>query len=291
MSLLLIGTFGSGNFASAENQKNKRGDITTQEYQNLLNLGFTDEEIEFMDQEELEQNKNLKGKVVGQDINYVKTTHGTETKVEKLDEKTYKEEVNKVKEKEKKTSDISAQLSKSTTTSYKTMTTSVVLLSGSTYRVKNSVTWDRMPMYSYVDVTGVGINEAYWGPLPGTEYGKQNWKTWSYCNGYLNGSATYTKDSTKWKRGSGGYSLKINLPDDETTGGCAADRVEELSSYMYYSVSPMTSTNRLDAYGQYAHQESNYTLTPSISLSGVEFSVSPSKEFSFHPNTHVLYWR
>ncbi|MGG2028759.1 hypothetical protein AB1282_23925 [Gottfriedia sp. S16(2024)] len=34
-------------------------------------------------------------------------------------------------------------------------------------------------------------------------------------------------------------------------------------------------------------EQSTYTLTPSIALSGISFSVSPAKKFSFHPDTHA----
>lgn len=288
-------------------KKNRESlELTDKEVDNLLSLGFTEEEIQNMDQEEYELNKDLDGEVVASTTQYLKIvepiesntslksqmelkeTDSSEPTIIELDKQTYYEEL----EKEKQSSgQFSTFSSDSTSTSYKKMTTTITKLSTNNYRLKNSVSWSKLPSTRHVDVSGVGINQTYWGPTPGTQYGKQNWKTWSYCNGYQYGSATYTSGSSKWQKGAGGYALRMNLPDDETTGGCAADRVETLSSYMYYSVSPLATTNRLDAYGHFAHQESKSTLVPGISLSGVSFSVSPSTSFSEHPNTHILEYK
>lgn len=261
--------------------------ISAEEYQRLLTLGFTDEEITNMDQEELEMNKELSGELTTATTQYLKIIDPTspeidsQSQVQVLSEQTYNYEVDNYVE----------DASDGTTTSYKKMTTTITKLSTNSYRLKNSVTWSRIPATRHVDVTGVGINQSFWGPTPNSQYGKQNWKTYSYCNGTQSGSSTYNTSSDKWKKGSGGYSLKVNLPGDEIVGGCAADKVTALSSYMYYSVTPLTSTNRLDGYGQYAHQVVDFTLTPSISLNGAEFTVSPTEKFSEHPNTHVLQYK
>ncbi|WP_445505870.1 hypothetical protein [Niallia sp. 03091] len=304
--ILVLSIFGSAGASAKEKDegkvvKNKNNlELTVEEFNNLISLGFTKEDIENMDKEEFDLNKNLKGKVIGSTTQYLKITEPIQSKLStqentspkptivNLDEQTYYEELAKENE---STGSVSKSASDSTSTSYKKMTTSIIYLSYNNYRLKNNVNWDKIPFYTYVDVTGVGINQSYWAPNPNTQYGKQNWKTWSYCNGYQYGSAEYSTGSSKWEKGAGGYSLRINLPNTETYGGCAADKVEDLSSYMYYSVSPLTSTNRLDAYGHYAHQEANYTLVPGISLSGISFSVSPSSKFSLHPNTHVLVWK
>lgn len=277
--------------------------LTEQDIDHLLSLGFSEEEIEYMDNEEYKLNKDLEGKVVSSTTQYLKITEqitgsvqtelssqkkqSPKPTIKKLDEQTYYEELAKENESNE---EFSTLKSKSKRTSYKKMTTSITKLATNKYRLKNSITWSKIPYTRHVDVSGVGINQTYWAPTPDSQYGKQNWKTWSTCNRTKYGSATYTKNSTKWKQGAGGYGLRINLPDDKTNG-CASDRVEGLSSYMYYSVKPLTRTNRLDAYGQYAHQQTKSTLTPSISLSGVSFSVSPTNEFAEHPNTHVLVYK
>lgn len=294
LSVFIVGS----ETAKAEEVKSNVNNLklSSQDIQNLKDLGFTEDEIMQMDKEEYEMNKNLDGEVVGENTNYIKITEPEETAglsrsskdplpiIEELDEETYNKEVAKAKKQDD--SKVSTRAaSHSTKTKYKKMTTNIIKLGTNKYRLKNSVTWSRVPGYRYVDVNGIGINGSFWGPLAGSQYGKQNWKTWSTCNGYKYDDAVYTKKSTKWKSGEKGYSLKINLPNDVNNNGCASDGVEALSSYMYYTVVNQTKTNKIDAWGQYAHQEANYTLSPSISLSGVDFSVSPSKKFSIHPNT------
>ncbi|MBD1383428.1 hypothetical protein [Metabacillus arenae] len=288
--------------AQAEEIHNVNGlQLSDQEIENLISLGFTEEEIENMDHEEYKLNKDLKGEVVASTTQYLKITEPVQSEFKsfqenssqeptlvELDEQTYYEELAKENESSGK---VSTYASNSSSTSYKKMTTSITKLSTNNYRLKNSVTWSKMPYTRHVDVSGIGINQTYWAPTPNTQYGKQNWKTWSYCNGTQSGSATYTTSSGAWKKGAGGYALKMNLPNNETSGGCAADKVNTLSGYMYYSVKPLASTNRLDAYGQYAHQETVFTVQPSISLSGVSFNVSPTDKFSEHPNTHVLVYK
>lgn len=284
--------------------------VPIEEYNNLLALGFTQDAIQNMSKKEYLLNKDLEGELVATTTQYLKIIEPIEfadrasssdassysiapeqeTVIIELDEETYYAELAKEENAEKSVG-ISALESSDKTTSYKTMTTSISKISYNNYRLTNSVVWSKLPYYRFVDVSGIGINSSFWAPTPGTEYGKQNWTTTSYCAGGETKSATYTTSSNKWKYGSGGYALKMNLPDDEMYGGCAAQRVKTLSSYMYYSVKPLTYTNRLDAYGHYAHQERNYTLSPGISLGGPSISVSPSTYFSYHPYTHVLVYK
>jgi hypothetical protein len=287
---------------------NNRVKIHNKEFENLISLGFTQDEILNMDKEEFKLNKDLKGEVESISTNYIKVlepSHENEPGAQsnelkalqdqslepvtiELDEDTYYQELADF---EKKQEGISILASSHTTnTSYKRMTTTITKLTTKTYRLKNSVTWDKMPSNRKVDVTGVGV-DTYWGPLAGTQYGKQNWTTYSICNGTQSGSATYTTSSNKWNPGTGGYSLKINLPDNDFGGGCASDTVKTLSSYMYFTVSEKQYINRIDAFGQYAHQESTISVEPSISLSGITFSVSPSSKFTIHPATFAQVYR
>lgn len=315
MLVLILSVFTSGVSAKSEVKidKNNNGvTITTEEFNNLISLGFNEEHIQNMGEEEFLLNKDLKGEVVGSSTEFVKIIESSEDnklnglqtgllnanekavpKIIKLDKDTYFKEVDEYKRKkqQKKDSFSIAASDDSTATSYKRMTTVITKLSSTSYRLYNEVTWDKLPLYRYVDVSGVGINQTYWGPVANSQYGSQYWTTYSICNGANSDSATYNTSSTMWQKGAGGYALKMNLPDDKTTGGCAADAVTSLGSYMYYTVSLLATTDRIDAYGHYAHQEANYTLSPGISISGLAFSVSPSAQFSIHPNTHAQVFR
>lgn len=284
-------------------------EISLEERENLISLGFTEEEIQNMSSEEYLLNKDLEGEVVASTTQFLKVIEPIQTSkystfssseiqsvttqkpvIIEMDEESYYNELAMKDTKNTKEFSTSAT-SDYTTTSYKKMTTLITKLSTNNYRLKNSVVWSKIPANKHVDVSGIGINQTYWAPTPGSQYAKQNWTKYSICTGTEAGSATYTTSSTKWSKGAGGYAVKMNLPNNDFGGGCYSQTVRSLSSYMYYSVKPLTSTNRLDAYGQYAHQEATYTLTPSISLSGVSFSVSPVAKFSVHPNTHALVYK
>lgn len=179
-------------------------------------------------------------------------------------------------------------ITKESPTSYKTMRTVISRTGKQNHRLKQSITWSKMPKNRYVDVTGIGINPSFWGPTPGSEYGEQKWTTYSHMSGTQSHSSIYNTSSTKWSRGTGGYSVRIDLPNNSFGGGADAKTVRTLTNYMYYSVRPVAVNSRLDAFGHYAHQEKNSAISPAISLSGVSFSVSPSTSFTYHPNTHVL---
>ncbi|WP_146547656.1 hypothetical protein [Rummeliibacillus suwonensis] len=268
--------------------------LSEKEIERLGNLGFTKDEIENMSKEEYEMNKNLDGEVVSESVKYVKVIEDTTSnrnslnytnknpnfQVIELSEDQYNKEVAET--------SFNTFSSDDKSTSYKKMVTTITKLSSVSFRVKNSVTWSKIPLTRNIDVSGIGINSSYWFPRKDSEYGKQNWKTLDYFGTYRNRDATYTTDSNKWKKGTGGYALKMNLPNNDSY---FTEDVVELSSYMYYTVYTETSTKHLDAYGQYAHQESIIGITPSISISGVEFTLSEEKKFSFHPNTHAVYYR
>ncbi|MBO2537589.1 hypothetical protein [Rummeliibacillus suwonensis] len=273
------------------------------EINNLKNLGFSEEEIKNMEQEEYDLNKNLKGNIVATEKNYVKTmeiptisqTLGLnssenvdETKYVsiELDKDTYYKELEELKKKEQGPVTLGYTPDESST-SYKTMTTTITKLSSTEFRVKNSIEWSKIPFWRYVDVSGVGINSADWYPKVNSQYGKQNWKTVDFWGKSRYYSATYTDASNKWDKKQGGYGLRMNLPNNDSE---YTEDVWELSSYMYYTAYKENSTKHIDAYGHYAHQEKDLIAVPSFSLSGSSFSISSSSSFTIHkPNTHAVY--
>ncbi|KKB35990.1 hypothetical protein [Bacillus thermotolerans] len=289
--------------AHAESVNNVNGiEISDETFNNLLSLGFTKDEIENMSEEVYNLNKNLKGEIVASQTQYLKIIENPDTIkspflyndlqtdpiIVELDEATYNKEVAQEKKRAEENQISPMDITVESSTSYKTMRTVIARLGTQNYRLKQSITWSKMPSNRYVDVTGIGINPSFWGPTPDSQYGEQKWTTYSHMSGTQSHSAIYNTSSTKWSKGIGGYALRIDLPNDSFGGGADAKTVRSLTSYMYYAVRPAAVNNRLDAFGHYAHQEKNSTISPSISLSGLAFSVSPTTSFSYHPNTHVL---
>lgn len=263
--------------------------FTQQNVDNLLSLGFTEDEIINMNVEEWQLNKNLTGEVVSSDTTYVKMTYVPQEGINALSTsgeyyKSYSEEIseeefNSVKE---GNSDIGLLTTPSTKTAYKSMTTTIIRLSSKQFRVKNSVVWLKMPANRKIDVLGIAVNSADWYP-DGGEYGKQSWRL---SDGSY-GEANYSSSSSMWQRSTSGYALKNNLKDDEWNG-ITHKWVTNLSHYMYFTVEARNSPTRIDAYGHFAHQETQYQLTPSISFpGGGSVTVSPSDAFTYHPNTQA----
>ncbi|WP_282137247.1 hypothetical protein [Rossellomorea aquimaris] len=272
--------------------------FSVQDTENLKSLGFTNEELIQMTEEEYLANKDIKGEIVDTETKYIKTiiygdtldeqsidshkrfldTPGNTVTIE-LDEDTFNQEL-KAEENPIKTLD-------TTNTEYKKFTTTISKISSTKYRLKNTLTWKKMPSTREWDVSGVGINETYWAPVPNSQYGKQNWTKHSTCFGYEYGSATYNTSSSYWKKGSGGYAHKMNLPNNDFGGGCGHKSVTALSSYMYYDVSRQQSTRQIDAYGRYSHQTSSLSTSVSFSITGPSLSISPSNRFDGPISTHA----
>lgn len=295
--------FVSESYTSAQTLINESGiEISEEEYSNLLSIGFTSDEIQNMGQEAYELNKGIKGEVVGSETQYLKiielpenqylrsnSTGNFEPLIIQLDKETYEKEVSNASNQTSNDNGITPyDITETSKTSYKTMNTVIARLGVQNYRLKQSIIWHIMPSNRKIDVSGIGINGAFWGPTPNSNYGEQTWTTYSILNGTQSHSAIYNASSTSWHKGPGGYAVKIDLPDDDFGGGAGHKDVETLQSYMYYGVTPMVANNRLDAYGQYAHQETLFTISPAIALSGLSFSISQTSDFSYHPNTHVL---
>ncbi|MDM5330345.1 hypothetical protein [Neobacillus sp. CF12] len=300
---------------TASVQKNKNNvEMTSEQYDNLLNLGFTEKQIANMDQEEFARNKDLKGKVVATSKHYLKITEDSKGNsiVKNLDKKTYDTEVAIEKEKIKKerasskraktisltpTSFATAALANipndDSSTSYKTMTTLIIKFSSRQFRVRNHIDWHIMPAIRGTDVSGVTLN-SQWLQNPGTQYARQDWTTFDNCSLEKTASAVYTKSSDKWNPGLHGYALRMNLPNDKMVycGGYSSPQVvDDLSSYMYYDISPVTAATpaRADAIGQYFHLKIDLNPSITIGWKTLEFSVSPSYAYSEHiPRTQAV---
>jgi len=284
--------------------------LSKEQVKQLENLGFTEEEIMYMSDEELEKNLRIEGEVVSEVIQYFKVIENTSSndlnsnlyglnsktvpKVEEVSESTYWKEVNAILNNEMeagtKAANVNPDVSK---TSYKTLTTTISTIASKTkYRVKNSITWHIMPSNRKTDVIGTAINSAYWAPEPGSQGGQQTWTIGYNCNKpNTSHSTTYSSSSTKWDRGASGYALSIDLPNDVNTSyACNTKKVKKISAFSYYNASKLGVTSRIDAYGTYLHQESVRSVSPSVTFYPVSFGVSASQSDKFtKTTTHALF--
>ena len=287
-------------------------ELSEEAIKNLKSLSFTDEEIMNMSQEEFEFNEGLVGEELETTTTYSKIIENippatdlsknqrstsiqssSDTVEIELDKETYYEELKNINnESSDKISTFSTTTdSDSTSTSYKKMTTIINKLGTNKYRVKNYLRWDKMPANRKTDVLGVGINSAFWAPVKGSGFANTSFTTYSKMYGTTSKSFNVASSNNKWNKGAGGYSINLSLPQDDRAGGAYNTTVRTLSHSMYYTVTPLAYSNRLDAYGHFAHQETLVGISPSVSLSGFSFSISNSTKFTYQASTHATVYK
>ncbi|WP_338465448.1 hypothetical protein [Shouchella rhizosphaerae] len=292
-------------------------DFSDEEIEQLFSLAFTKDEILNMTEDEWNQNKNLEGFETVEVEQYLKITETVpegfeetilsietgdpETEESSLIQRKLQTSIDSVieteielisKEEFERESlsgseyQVSANPTKST--SYKKMTTSITSLGNKKYRVKNNITWTKMPSMRMTDVNAVSIRSSDVRPVGG-EYGKQTWKyKVTPRTHYKTGSAEYKSSSNKWKYQASGYSLKQNLKNDyKDRLSQQSYQVVELNLYMYYTIQQDGKASYIDAYGGYAHRTNPANASIGISTGGLSLSVTPSGYFSHHPTTHA----
>lgn len=223
--------------------------MTMEEYNTLLNLGFTENQIYHMDQETYENNKDLDAKLVSQTTRYYKTissAYGTGYDVEISEE-----EYNQV------STERTGFDRGYVDTTYKTITSSISQ-NGSKYRYNVSTVWKIMPSTRSYDIIGIGFADSVSISNSAVYF--------SYT--YANASWQYTTSST--------YANKKAL----STGGAVAYKlptgtIKSLSASLYYDVVKSTSSTitSLSICGDYAHATSNVSVSNvanySISIYGI----------------------
>ena len=218
------------NIVNADEYRNNLGiEMTNEEYNTLLNLGFSEEEIYYMDQNTFDENKNLNATLVAQNEKYYKTIYtnltGESTSIE-VTETEYNNQ--------------SSTLPRGTVeTTYKKMVTTLSQ-NGSYYRYKVSLSWKIMPSVRSYDIIGIGFDDDVYISSP-------VYFNYYSCDYYGN-CATSTQYYHRQKTSTGG-SVVYKVPSDAAS----------LSANLYYDVAKDTSSTitRLDMYGDYSHAKTN----------------------------------
>lgn len=218
--------------------------MTEQQYHNLLELGFTEDEIESMDTDTFNANKNLEANLVAEEIKYYKTTTITRdgittSRTEEVDENEYTLSSNNINSTFRGDGYIE--------TTYKKMRTTISKPGSTYFRYKVTLDWKQMPAKRSYDIIGIGW-EAYNVTLLATPYIRQDFT-------YSGGSTGYDSGGT-YQHWNGGASYVIDLPDSTS--------ITKLSSYMYLDVGKASGVGTiygLMATGDYSHATSNISLT------------------------------
>lgn len=226
-------TLFTGSVSASEHVNYFGIEMTEEEYDNLINLGFTPDEIYHMSEETFEQNKDIESTLEAQNTKYYKTVYTD------LSGNSYSMEISK-----NEYDNQSGITPRGTvTTEYKRMVSSLSQNSNNTFRYKVSLTWTNMPSTRSYDIIGIGFNnQVYISSLVNFSY--------YYCDSYNNCTT------------SGEYHDKKTL----STGGSAVYKVPSgdlaaLSATLYYDVSKNTTATLtgLTMYGDYAHATTNVT--------------------------------
>lgn len=245
---------------SASVYKNYFGiEITNQEYNNLLNLGFSEDEIYYMSEETFESNKDLSATKVAENQKYYKTIYTG------LDGQSYSVEITKGEYDNQSLMDTRGTV----TTEYKNMVT-VISKQTSTFRYKVTVGWNRMPSTKSYDIIGIGFSDDVYISSP-------VYFNYHYCDSDEN-CTTSTIYYDRQKTATGGAAV-YKIP----TG------IVSLTAVLYYDVAKDTTDTitRLDMYGDYSHATTNVGYDEytdySINRYGINLSVDNASYYDAIP--------
>lgn len=212
--------------------------MTDTEYNNLVNLGFTEDEIYYMTQDTFNTNKNIQATLVARDTKYYKTVYTG------LDGQSYSTELTKSEYENQSLVESYATV----TTSYKTMVTNISYNeSSNNFRYKVSVAWTNFPKVRSYDIIGIGFLDAriHISSLINFSY--------TYC--LPDASCTTSGLYFDEKNTSNGAAKVYKLPSGD---------IRSLGAVLYYDVSKndayaSETITSLIMFGDYAHATKNIT--------------------------------
>lgn len=278
--------------------------MSDEQKNNLIDLGFSEEQIYYMEEEEFDKNKNLQGIIVSEDTKYIKSTYIYKNNDLSLNNRIINfnslELINVINEEVTEEEYNNSDSTSSTIvlndvnpsiieTTYKKLTTKITYISSTNrYRFRNDLVWKNMPSNRSYDVFGIALNNSVAEVVSGSQYFKTTYKKYDAC---LMSTTTSTITSASWKKGGNGYALSFKLPSNTSktyswntlTGNpypcndndpfpgnsgskTVTQNVTSLSSYMYYDVVKIGSTSPLSAYGSYQHSVKSISLDLSLSF-------------------------
>ena len=225
-------------------------EMNNEEYNTLINLGFTEDEIYYMNEETFIENKDSNANLVSKEQKYYKTIYND------LSGNSYTIEVGK----EEYDNQPMINLRGTVQTAYKTMITTISQ-NGSKYRYKVSLSWNNMPSTRSFDIIGIGFIDDV--RIDSSVYFNYYW-----CNSSgtcQTQSYYYDKKNTNF-----GGAAVYDLPDNAYS----------LSSTLYYDVVKDTSETitYLEMCGDYSHATTNINVNNvsdyDIGIAGIELGYS-----------------
>ena len=218
-------------------------EMTENEYNNLLGLGFTERQIMLMDEEEFLANKDIPGRVLSETAKYYKRTtvmrNGMKREIVK---EITKEEALAEKERQSQNPPtkgaIGIYYDGISATAVLEIRTKIIGVNDTKMRYKIDAEWLVMPSDRYHDIIGIGIETAK-VQIASMLVFKEKWYTTSNVQG--EDSSGYPKTQTT------GGSAQIQLPSGS---------MQSITSYLYFNVSKKANVGTItELYmcGDYAH--------------------------------------
>jgi hypothetical protein len=257
--------FGNFNSVSALSMINYNGiEINDEEYATLLNLGFSVNEIYYMNLETFNANKDLDATLMSQTTKYFK-------RVEMAFGNSYDEEVTEEEFYNHNNNDL---LRGQQITQYYTVTTTITAVN-TYYRYKISVVWNSPPSVSKYDIIGIGFDDDV--------KVRNNIVYFGYY--YVSGGTTYT-ESYYYDRQITAYGSSTVFKYPDNTSGFGVS--------MYYDVVKDTTNTitNLAMCGDYAHATSNsvtgsIAMNHTIGFAGIGLNASNINYFTAIPCTYA----
>jgi len=239
-------------YANSSRINNIGINISITEYNKLLNLGFTEDYIDTMEQEEFDYNKSIIGHVVSETTKFYRTTiiygyaqsrdslsqlnvnnnlfntqydrislqtaisDGILVVQDVIDEEITESEFNEM-EDEGIVTVITRNATNVYETSGKKLTTTITYQTSSKrYRMQNVLAWKTMPSVRSHDLFGIKVNNAAVEPVSNSHWGRTTYTMKESCT---NTSTNYTGalyPTGQWKRSPQGYGVTFELPKNST---------------------------------------------------------------------------
>ena len=214
-------------------------EMTEQEYDNLLSVGFTEFQIKNMSLSEFNDNKDLHGQVEASVKKYYKTV--TNTLTGKVIESREASDDEFLREKENPTRDTGFIM-----TSWIQMTNNIITISDYYKRYKADMFWMSMPPVRSYDTFAIGFNDY----------------EIEVISSVVALTIVYTYSDGTDVTQTAGYSQKITSKGAGVSFKLPSDTIVGLSSYMYYNIGKITSSEvtSLISCSDYVHAFRTSTL-------------------------------
>lgn len=259
-------------------------EMTEREYNNLLNLGFSEKQISTLDEEQFLDRKDIEGELLSEEKKFIKMTttiiNGIKyTTSEVLNEQDYQEAVLQVQQPTYSPNVSGSYYDGLSYTDYLEVSTQISYVDDITFMFKVNVDWDNIPSDRYYDILGIGFNQNK-VHIVSPIFFKEEWVTTNNVSGYRMSGYTKTENT--------GGSVMIELP----TGS-----LSDLTSYAYFDVAKNSGVGTLtyvEAVGDFAHadvyydpgQENGVYYNYTVNIGGISVhSPHGSHYFSNEPAT------